>query len=1047
MDVEISLLGGFHVTVDGLPVPDDRWRRRQAAALVKILSLAPNRRLHREVVIDLLWPELTLDQAGPRLHKAAHYARRALDVADGVVLGDDTVALLPDASVSVDAVEFERRARDAEAANDRDAATEALSSYAGDLLPDDLYEPWCDDGRERLRLLHLSLLRLAGRWEDVIRLDPADEAAHLALMRGHAEAGDRRAALRQFERMTQALHRELGVAPSEDAVRLRDELMAQGVDALSPEPAVTTLVGREDECGVLEQQLARAQAGHGSTVLISGGPGVGKTALADWLRERAEGLGWCTGTGVAAAFEGAWPYAPALEAVADLVRRHPDAAEGLPPELRADIDRVLSGEDLSWTGDTQHQRLFVAVAELVRLATREHGALLVVDDLHDADEGSLRLLHYLARGIRNDRALVVLVHTAPPTGSKIEELRRSLLGRGFATDVVVAPLDDEAAAELVTQQHPDAPPQVVEQIVDVAAGLPLAIVEMSRRSGRAPTSMDDLGESVLAGVAQATREVLQRVAIVGSSFGTDEFVALSNLDEDQAFAQLDAALAARLLVRTDTGFRFRHDLLREALLNGLGEHRRTSIHRITAERLGDLGASPARIGHHLIQAGDLAAAAPYVLRAAETEAAIGAFRDALDLIEPIVHDAPRRIRPRILALRADLLAAVGDPSAIQAYHQALEVAPAGRKALVRARMARAAVMMGQLETAQDALRGLEGDGGPHEGAVVLARGMVSYLTGDLAAADAACDEARSRVGEGMESWQLLDMVALQGLLAHNRGEWFERIRQELQATKDSPDLATTVFDSHLCVAEYLLYGPTPYEEVIQLAFDLRETARRAGALRAVAFAGAIIGEAALLSGDLERAEAELSEAVDAHRDIGAQAGEALCLERLAELRLAQGRDGEARELLRQALVKARWSMLSMHLLQRIYATMISAAESPEEARAVVDQAEATMADEDHCMFCHVMFAVPAAVACARAGDVDEARRHLGLAEMSASMWRGTAWQAAVLEARAAIDVAEGAVKRSREELAEAADLFERAGQPLDAARCRAGLDVAGMPSR
>ena len=107
--------------------------------------------------------------------------------------------------------------------------------------------------------------------------------------------------------------------------------------------------------------------------------------------------------------------------------------------------------------------------------------------------------------------------------------------------------------------------------------------------------------------------------------------------------------------------------------------------------------------------------------------------------------------------------------------------------------------------------------------------------------------------------------------------------------------------------EYLLYGPTPYEEVLALAAKLRESARRSGVLRAVAFATALRGEAALLSGDLALAEIELSEAAELHHDIGSTAGEAHSLQRLAEVRLAQGDNAEANRLLRRALPLARWS--------------------------------------------------------------------------------------------------------------------------------------------
>jgi hypothetical protein len=231
---------------------------------------------------------------------------------------------------------------------------------------------------------------------------------------------------------------------------------------------------------------------------------------------------------------------------------------------------------------------------------------------------------------------------------------------------------------------------------------------------------------------------------------------------------------------------------------------------------------------------------------------------------------------------------------------------------------------------------------------------------------------------------------------------------------------------------------------VQLADSLRTAAARAGALRAVAFAAALAGEAALLGGDLERADKELQEAVDLHREITATAGEAHSLQRLAELRLAQGRNAEARELLQRALPLARWSSITLHLLQRIYGTMILSAQSPDEAHEVVLMASAALGRDDECTFCQVMFAVPATIACADAGDLAGAHTHLAVAERSAANWHGTAWQAAVLEARAHIAAAESDDATASQLLDAAATEFERAGHPLDAARCRAGLPVASM---
>ena len=139
-------------------------------------------------------------------------------------------------------------------------------------------------------------------------------------------------------------------------------------------------------------------------------------------------------------------------------------------------------------------------------------------------------------------------------------------------------------------------------------------------------------------------------------------------------------------------------------------------------------------------------------------------------------------------------------------------------------------------------------------------------------------------------------------------------------------------------------------------------------------------------------------------------------------------------------------MVSSHLIQRIYGTMVVAAEDPAAALVIVERAEATMGENDRCAFCDVMFAAPAAVACADAGDLTRARSYLDMAQVSADRWAGSAWQAAVAEARAHLAEALGQEREFAEWIAKAASLFRMAGQPLDAARCAAHAHVFG-PAR
>ena len=105
------MLGRFEISVDGTVTPERCWRRRTAASLVKVLALAPGHRLHREQVIDMLWPDESPADAAPKLHKAAHYARKATGRDDAVVLRNDVVHLFPGAELTVDALVFDELSR------------------------------------------------------------------------------------------------------------------------------------------------------------------------------------------------------------------------------------------------------------------------------------------------------------------------------------------------------------------------------------------------------------------------------------------------------------------------------------------------------------------------------------------------------------------------------------------------------------------------------------------------------------------------------------------------------------------------------------------------------------------------------------------------------------------------------------------------------------------------------------------------------------------------------------------------------------------------
>jgi len=218
------MLGAFRVVVDGRAVPDAAWRRTKAAGLVKILALAEGRRLHRDAVADLLWPDLSAPAAAANLRKAMHFARTALGSSDSVQARGDLLVLLPDAEVSIDAERFEADGRAALASSV--GLAQALALYGGDLLPDDRFEVWAEEPSDRLRTLYLRLLKAAGRWDDVVRAEPTDEDAHRAIMVRALDAGDRQGAIRQFERLRERLRADLGVGPGAATVAVYEAAIA-----------------------------------------------------------------------------------------------------------------------------------------------------------------------------------------------------------------------------------------------------------------------------------------------------------------------------------------------------------------------------------------------------------------------------------------------------------------------------------------------------------------------------------------------------------------------------------------------------------------------------------------------------------------------------------------------------------------------------------------------------------------------------------------------------------------------------------------------------
>jgi DNA-binding SARP family transcriptional activator len=178
--IRIRLLDGFEITVGARTIEDGAWRLRKAASLVKLLALAAGNRLHREQVMDTLWPELGISAASNNLRQTAHTARRTLDPTMGsryLASRDESLVLCPESSLWVDVEAFKEAARTAHRSREPAVYRAALDLYSGELLPTDRYEEWAEQPRRRLRETYLSLLLgLAHLYEELADYDSAIEA-------------------------------------------------------------------------------------------------------------------------------------------------------------------------------------------------------------------------------------------------------------------------------------------------------------------------------------------------------------------------------------------------------------------------------------------------------------------------------------------------------------------------------------------------------------------------------------------------------------------------------------------------------------------------------------------------------------------------------------------------------------------------------------------------------------------------------------------------------------------------------------------------------
>ena len=978
----------------------------------------------RDEMLEMLWPQLGVDAAASNLHKAASYARRALGDRGAVVLRGGVVELAPTAEVTTDVERFER-------GDD--------SAYRGELLPDERYEQWTLGPRARLRERRLALLRSQGRWDDVLREDPADEEAHRALMRRHVASGDRPAAARRFRLLRDELSR-LGAEPSAETLALQREL-THGPAVRAARLLHAPIEGRDRVLASASAALRRAAAADGGALLVTGSLGIGKTRLIEAVLAEAEQLGFHTLRGAAHEQEGRTPYAPLIEALDPLAARRPELASALTDNAQAALSRLLPSVRRPARAAEEavdRHRVFSAVAQLLAQGAADRGVTVAIDDLHAADEATAALVHHLARSAAGERLLVVAGMRDEPLPKAVALVRSSLLERGAAVEVALGPIDRAGLAAVARRAAArPLPPGALAVIERSAAGNPFFAQELA-------ASVDASGEITVpprlrAVVARRLEQLeplgerlLTALAVIDDGFTDRELSALAGGERvDEALVEAEAA---GVLERVRGCYRFRHALVREELAARLPEEALRGTHAEAAALLAADEAPPEAVAHHLLRAGRAREAVPLLNRAAEWASGVGAYRDGAAWAELALEHAEEQERPGLLALRAQLLHGAGEARAPIAYAEAIEVAPAERVPALRAQQARACLAAGDIPGAKAALDGVQAERPEDLGELILLRGMVAWHTGDWEGARRLGAEADRLAPNPSE------LAALKGMLAHLGGGWEQHSRRQLTHVWDSPELAGRVFDAYLCVTEYVLTAGDPYDQVAGFAKRMRAQAHQAGARRGEAFAATVLGETELFTGNLEAARAHLVDAARLSREVGAIGGESLARARLGEALLHLGDRAGARAQLEQALELAHMSPITQHVLFHVYGVLLQVPEEDAEALAMIERAETLFDPRWVCQFCPTGYHVAAATVCARVGQLERAREFLARAEQGAAGWMGGPWPAAVSEARAELLLAEGDQRAAAEALRRAAEGYAAAGQLLNERRAREALE-------
>lgn len=669
-------------SLGGEPV---RFRTQKHFALLIFLAVEPRQHHRRDRLADLLWPDAPHSEGRHSLATALSVIRgklgpRCLETTR------DTVRLAA-ADLEVD---LERLSRGDVLGDGITPPLEVagfLDEFDVSRAPEYMF--WRDLMRARLfpqiRAALACLMdrcrrsgdfsRIEGHANRLLALDELNEDGIRAKMEARAFAGDRLSAIRIFQTWRDRLAHELGAAPSPlvEGIALRLRQRGYEPPGTSHIPTVPTdqwrnraFVGRASQYRVLYERWEETNQGRGRHGLVVGESGIGKTTLVERLVTAAGLEGAVSSRVQCYEVEREFPYA----AIGTLMRGLLDrpGASATPAEWLAELARFVPGVGDRYpnlpaakesAGESARLRLAEAVHELVLAVADEHPLILVVDDVHLADDVSVAVLHLLMRRTQDQRVMVILTArqselSQAPHAARLLEQQGPL---GLAL-VDLPPLTDDEMNEMITALalavDATVPPAVRRALLRASTGVPM-LAELLFDDWRihgdeclalavGAMTVDALGEGgrevyhriferVLAELSAPARSVLNLAAILGDRLNDLSMYELVDLTLAQTLTGMAELASHRILRDGGREMEFRNELLRNYAYLNVPSPLRRALHGLIADRLLAAEARGERVpglmlAWHCFRAGRGERAVPHLLRGAREAIEEGAPYDA-----------------------------------------------------------------------------------------------------------------------------------------------------------------------------------------------------------------------------------------------------------------------------------------------------------------------------------------------------------------------------------------------------------------------------------